>query len=105
MTQLPEKSQTNTPPTMPAQIKEFEFDGYKFKVDTDLIDDVEAFEIIDRIENKGQSAAVVALFKYLVGVDGYEQMSAYFKKKDGRFRVTKLLQIYQMVVSEFDPKD
>nr|DAN39150.1 MAG TPA: hypothetical protein [Bacteriophage sp.] len=33
MTQLPEKSQTNTPPAMPAQVKEFEFDGYKF-IDT-----------------------------------------------------------------------
>lgn len=91
--------------TNKSQIKDFEFEGYKFKVDTDLIDDTEAFEIIDRIENKGQVAAVVPLFKYLVGADGYEKMHAYFVKKDGRFRITKLLQIYQLIVTQFDPKD
>lgn len=93
-----------TPPSSTTGPKQLEFEGYKFTVDTDLIDDVEAFEIIDRIENKGQSAAIVPLLKFLIGAQGYEEMKAYFVQRDGRFRVTKLMQIYQVIVSNYDPK-
>lgn len=84
--------------------KELEFEGYKFKVDTDLLDDVEAFEIIDRIENKGQVAAVVPLLEFLIGKDGFADMKAHFVKKEGRFRVSKLSKIYEVIVENFDPK-
>lgn len=84
--------------------KELEFEGYKFKVDTDLLDDVEAFEIIDRIENKGQVAAVVPLLEFLIGKDGFAEMKAHFVKKEGRFRVSKLSKIYEVIVENFDPK-
>jgi len=84
--------------------KELEFEGYKFKVDTDLLDDVEAFEIIDRIENKGQVAAVVPLLEFLIGKDGYNAMKAHFVKKEGRFRVSKLSKVYEVIVENFDPK-
>lgn len=84
--------------------KELEIDGYKFIVDTDLLDDVEAFEIIDRIENKNEVTAVVPLLKFLIGEKGYDDMKAHFVKKEGRFRVTKLSQVYQVIVADFDPK-
>ena len=42
------KSKTNDAP----QKRTLTIDDYKFEVDTDLLDDVEAFEIIDRIENQ-----------------------------------------------------
>lgn len=86
-------------------IKELEIEGYKFTVDTDLIDDVEAFEIIDRIENKGQVAAIVPLLHFLIGTDGYNAMKAHFVKQDGKFRVSKLSKVYQTIVEKFDPKD
>lgn len=84
--------------------KELEIDGYKFRVDTDLLDDVEAFEIIDRIENKNEVTAVVPLLKFLIGEKGYDEMKAHFVKTEGRFRVTKLSEVYQIIVADFDPK-
>lgn len=84
--------------------RELEFEGYKFKVDTDLLDDVEAFEIIDRIENKNQVTAVVPLLEFLIGKDGYNDMKAHFVKTEGRFRVSKLTKVYELIVENFDPK-
>lgn len=84
--------------------KELEFEGYKFTVDTDLLDDVEAFEHIDRIENKGQVAAIVPLLNFLIGPDEYEKMKAHFVEKEGKFRLTTLTKIYEVIIENFDPK-
>lgn len=86
-------------------VKNLEFEGYKFTIDTDLLDDVEAFEHIDRIENKGQVAAIVPLLQFLIGVEGYEKMKAHFVAKEGRFRLTKLTKVYEVIIENFDPKD
>lgn len=101
-------------------VKEIELDGYKFTVDTDMLDDVDAFEIIDRIENKGQIVAVVPLLTFLIGSKGYEDMKAHFAAEDkkafladhpdatdykGKFRVSKLSEVYQKIIENFDPKD
>lgn len=96
-------------------VKELELDGIKFTVNTDLLDDVEAFEHIDRIENKGQVAAIVPLIKFLIGDEGYNKLKADFSAADakehegekdykGRFRVSKLSKIYEVIVDKFDPK-
>ena len=85
--------------------KELEIDGYKFTVDTDLLDDVEAFELIDRIENKKQVTAIVPLLTFLIGAPGYEKMKAHYVKTEGRFRVTKLSKVYELIIENFDPKD
>lgn len=106
---MPDQEQQNT------SIKKIELDGYTFTVDTDLLDDVEAFEYIDRIENKGQVAGIVPLIKFLVGDKGYEDMKAHFAKLDaeahkdtpdykGRFRVSKLNEVYVAIIEKFDPK-
>ena len=86
-------------------VKNLEIDGYKFTADTDLLDDVEAFELIDRIENKKQVVAIVPLLKFLIGEKGYEDMKAHFTKTEGKFRVTKLSKVYQVIIENFDPKD
>lgn len=98
----PTKDNTKTKKSEPVELT---FEGYKFKVDTDLLDDVEAFEIIDRIENKNQVTAIVPLLKFLIGDDGYTKMKAHFVKKEGRFRVSKLSKVYELIVENFDPKD
>lgn len=105
-------------------VKELEVDGYKFTVDTDLLDDVESLEIIERIENKGQVAAVLPLLKIILGNEEYEKLKAYFVKKDGedhaaelkaadkpedkdyrpRMRVEKLSDVYMAIIENFDPK-
>jgi len=96
-------------------IKEVTVDGYNFNVDTDLLDDVEAFEYIDRIENKGQVAAIAPLLKFMVGDQGYADMKAHFTQADaeahkdepgykGRFRIKKLQDVYLAIIEKFDPK-
>lgn len=85
-------------------IKELDIDGYKFTVDTDLLDNVDAFEHIDRIENRGQVAAVVPLLKFLIGDKGYEDMKAHFVQAEGKFRVSKLSKVYEVIIENFDPK-
>lgn len=105
-------------------LKEVEAFGFKFTINPDLLDDVEAFELIDRIENKGQSAGIVELVKYMVGADGLDKMKAYFKQQDadehaaklkeegkpaepnyeGRFRVSKLIKVYEVIIANYDPK-
>jgi hypothetical protein len=106
---MPETEQNNT------AVKEVDVDGYKFAVDTDLLDDVETFELIDRIENKNQIAAIVPLLEFIIGPDAYQQMKAYFTKMDAeahkdqkdykpRFRLSKLQQVYLAIVEKFNPK-
>jgi hypothetical protein len=102
--------------TVKPTIKELEYEGVKFTVNTDLLDDVEAFELIDRIENKKQVAAIVPLLQFLIGEDGYNKLKTDFTAADakehageegykGRFRVSKLSKIYEVIIENFDPKD
>lgn len=110
----PEKNTTNG-------VKELELDGVKFRVDTDLLDDVDAFALINKIENENQITAVVPLMHFLVGKDEFERIRAEFTKLDAeahkddvipegdppykpRLRIEKLGQIYQVIIKNFDPK-
>lgn len=110
----PAKDEKPTEAKKPA-IKEIELDGYAFTVDTDLIDDVEAFEYIDKIENKNQVGAIVPLLLFLIGDEEYKKMKVHFTKLDAeehkdvegykaRFRVSKLNDVYAAIVDKFDPK-
>jgi len=96
-------------------ISEVTVDGFTFKVDTDLLDDVEAFEYIDRIENKGQVAAIVPLLTFMVGDKGYADIKAHFTQADAaehkdeadykpRFRLQKLNEVYLAIIEKFNPK-
>lgn len=87
------------------ELIDVEFEGYKFKVDTGLLDDVDALDLIDRIENQSNMKAIVDFLHYLIGPEAYEDMKAYFVKKDGRFKISKLTQIYVTIFDKFDPKD
>lgn len=102
-------------PTPKTTKKELEVNGYKFILDTDLVDDVDAFEIIDRIENKNQVVAIIPLLHYLIGKPEYDKMKAHFEKADaaehegeegykGKFRMSKLSDVYKVIVDNFDPK-
>ena len=95
--------------------KELELDGVKFVVDTDLLDDVEAFELINKIENQNQITAVVPLMHFLVGKEEFERIRDEFTKLDAeahkdeegykpRLRIGKLGEIYQVIIKNFDPK-
>lgn len=86
------------------EIIEVDFEGYQFKVDTGLMDDVDALEMIDSIENKNNMMTIVEFLTYLIGEEGYKKMKAHFIKKDGRFRISKLSKIYVAIFDKFDPK-
>lgn len=96
-------------------VQEVEVEGYKFKVDTDLIDDVDTLDFIERIENKGQTAVVLPLLQHLLGQAEFEKMKAFYIEKDAeahkdvegykpRMRMTLLEPIYLAIVDKFDPK-
>lgn len=100
---------------MLSSIKKVKLDGYTFSIDTDLLDDVEAFEYIDRIENKGQTASIVPLLSFLIGEKAFVAMKAHFTKLDAeahkdqpdykpRFRVSALSRVYSAIIEQFDPK-
>lgn len=96
--------------------KELELDGVKFTVDTDLLDDVDAFALINKIENENQITAVVPLMHFLVGKEEFERIRTEFTALDAkahegeegykpRLRIGKLGEIYQTIIKNFDPKD
>lgn len=102
-------------PTPTPTTKELEFEDYKFKVDTDLLDDVDAFALINKIENENQITAVVPLMHFLIGKEEFEKLKTHFVAKDAeahkdvegykpRFRIAKLGEVYQVIIKNFDPK-
>lgn len=104
------------PPVETTTTKELDIEGYKFKVDTDLLDDVDAFALINKIENENQITAVVPLMHFLIGAPEFEKMKQHFTEKDAeehkddkaykpRLRIGKLGDIYQVIIKNFDPKD
>ncbi len=81
-TKEPERQpEADAPVTPKSDIKDIAFEGYKFKIDTELLDDVELLEMIDGIENGEKPALIITLLKRLIGDDGYDAMKAYFVKK------------------------
>lgn len=100
---------TQPQPTAPAEeqkntIRKVEYDGYAFTIDEESLDDVELLELIDGIENGERPALIITLLKQLIGDNGYKEMKAYFVKKDGRFKMSKLGEVYQAIFENFDPK-
>lgn len=86
------------------EYRDVTFDGYTFKLDDNLLDDVEVLEMIDAVESQNQPGAVIRLLKKIIHDDGYDEMKAYFVKKDGRFKMTKMMKIYEAIFAGFDPK-
>lgn len=106
-------------------VQEIEVDGYKFTVDTDLLDDVDSLDYIDRIESRGHVAAILPLLKFILGGDEFNKMRTYFTEKDAadhaketandkkdpnakpykaRMRMEKLNDVYMAIIEKFDPK-
>lgn len=112
---MPETDEKDNSAKKTSTVKEIEVDGYKFTVDTDLLDDVETFEMIDRIENQQQVAAIVPLLRLILGDETYTEMKVHFTKADAeankdkkgykaRFRLGKLQEVYVAIIEKFDPK-
>ena len=98
------------------ELKLIKVEDYEFYCDTDLMDDVEALDIIHQIEDKSRVSAIVPLLHFLLSDDEFNKLSAHFIAKDKeehkkikgyrpRFRASKLTAIYNAVIAQFSPKD
>lgn len=96
-------------------VKEIDVKGYKFSVDTDLLDDVDSLEFIDRIENKGHTAVVLPLLRHIMGEQEFTKLKQHFidadaKEHEGkegykpRMRIEILSDVYLAIIEKFDPK-
>lgn len=100
-------------------VHELTVHGVTFTVDTDLLDDVKTLEYFDRIEDKGQVAAVMPLLKTILGKEKYAKLEADFTKVDAeehkkenpddkdyhpRMRIKHLQDTYLAIVEKFNPK-
>lgn len=104
-----------TPKTEQSTVKEIDVKGYKFTVDTDMLDDVDSLEYIERIENQGQTAVVLSLLKHIMGAESFAALKAHFievdaKEHEGkegykaRMRIEILSDVYLAIIEKFDPK-
>ena len=84
-------------------MKEVTVDGYTFKFDGEKIDDVEVIERVAKIE-EGQTAEIIKFVKFLIGDDGYTEMKNFFVTKEGKFKLSTLMKIFEAIFKEFDPK-
>lgn len=102
-------------PAKKETVQEIDVKGYKFKVDTDLLDDIKTLDLIDRIENKGHVAAILPLLKHIMGEEQFTKLEAHFTAEDAkehegqdgyvpRMRMTLLEPIYMAIIEKFDPK-
>lgn len=98
----PAESAPITPPASNS-LKDVEVEGYKFQFDADKIDDVEVIEMASQIE-KGDAAKIIDFIKFLLGDDGYTEMKNYFVTKDGKFKLTTLMNVFEQIFENFDPK-
>jgi len=96
-------------------IKEIDVKGYKFTVDTDLLDDVDSLEYIERIESQGQTAVVLSLLKHIMGNESFIKLKEHFTAEDAkahagqanykpRMRIEVLSDVYLAIIEKFDPK-
>lgn len=101
------KTPEATAPKVPEMVKpkDIEYEGFKFTIDEDVLDDVEVLEMIDGIESGENPTLLISVLKEFIGAEKYDEMKAYFVKKDGRFRMSKLGDIYEAIFEDFDPKD
>lgn len=111
-----EENQTPAPDATEEQTKQLiKVEGYEFLCDTDLIDDVEALDIIHQIEDKNRVSAIVPLLHFLLSDEEYNKLAMHFVKQDAekhknvkgyrpRFRATKLTAVYNAVIAQYDPK-
>lgn len=102
-------------PQTDSTVKEIDVKGYKFIVDTDLLDDVDSLEYIERIENQGQTAVVLSLLKHIMGAESFAKLKEHFIAEDAkahegkegykaRMRIEILSDVYLAIIDKFDPK-
>lgn len=83
--------------------KHINFKDYSFDVDMDCFDDVEFFELADRLETEPKLH--INILKLALGENGYKAFADHFKKVDGRLKMSVVIEAIDAVFGEADPKD
>lgn len=83
--------------------KTIKLDDYSFEVDMDCFDDVEFFEMSDKLEENPKLH--IDIFKIAVGNSGYDNFAEHFKKKDGKLKMSRVVEAVAKIFDESDPKD
>lgn len=83
--------------------RKFELDGYKFNVDMSCFDDVRFFEISDELDEK--PVLCIDLMKMALGESGYNDFAEYFKKRDGKLKMSVVMKAVETMFEEADPKE
>lgn len=84
--------------------KNLEFEGFKFKIDTSAVDDMEFLELSEKVSSGGIEF-YPKLVRKLLGDDTYESAKAYFADKYGKFSATKCSQLFSKAIEQADPKE
>lgn len=82
--------------------KHLSYDDYELDVDMDCFDDVEFFEIVDKLEE--QPKLNIDLLKMAIGENGYKSFADYFKKRDGKLKMSTVMSAVAKIFEESDPK-
>lgn len=83
--------------------KTIKLDDYSFDVDMDCFDDVEFFEMSDKIEENPKLN--IDVLKLAIGNDGYEKFADHFKKSEGKLKMSKVIEAVARIFDVSDPKD
>lgn len=85
-------------------LKDLDFDGFKYTIDTDIVDDMDFLELTDQIEN-GAIQKYPTLVKKFLGEEQYKKLREYMLKKHGKFSATKCGDFFEFTIKSLDPKD
>lgn len=83
--------------------KNIKYADYSFDVDMDCFDDVRFFEIADTLETTPKNH--IDILKMALGEDGYKKFADHFTKRDGRLKMTVVMETVAKIFDEADPKD
>ena len=83
--------------------KHFKFLDYAFDVDMDCFDDVEFFEIADKLETEPKLH--IDVLKIALGEDGYDAFKNHFVKRDGKLKMSTVIEAVAVIFEAADPKD
>lgn len=83
-------------------IKHIKYADYSFDVDMDCFDDVEFFEIADRLEKEPRLH--INILKLALDEKEYKKLSDHFVKRDGKLKMSVVIDIVAKIFGEADPK-
>lgn len=83
--------------------KHIDYEGFSTDIDTDVFDNVRFFEIADQLEAK--PALNIEIVKIGLGEKEYARFEKFFTKLDGRYKMSRVMNMVVKLFEEAGPKD